>query len=312
MRVFVAGASGAIGRRLVPQLTAAGHEVTSMTRSETKLAALREAGAEPVMADAFDRDGLAEVVANARPEVVVHELTDLPPALNPRRMREELAGNDRLRIEGTRNLVDAAKAAGARRVVAQSIAFAYAPRGGLVKAEEDPLFLEAPPSYQRTVGAVRELEETVLGEDGLEGIVLRYGYFYGPGTSFAPDGSLAQLVRKRRFPTVGKGTGCFSFVHVDDAASATVAAVERGASGIYNVVDDDPALTREWLPVYADAIDAPAPRKVPALVGRLAAGRQAAYMMLEQRGASNQKARRELGWEPRYPSWRKGFRDGLG
>jgi 2-alkyl-3-oxoalkanoate reductase len=292
-------------------LLEAGHEVTGMTRSEEKLAALREAGADPVQADVFDLDRFIETVSQSRPDVVVHELTNIPRAVDPRRFREQFANTNRLRIEGTRNVVDAATAAGARRVIAQSIAFAYAPRGGLVKAEEDPLFLEAPQQYLPLVDAIRRLEKTVLETEGIEGVVLRYGYWYGPGTSYAADGSIATQVKRRRFPIVGKGTGCFSFIHIDDAAAATVAAVERGRPGVYNVVDDDPALAREWLPVYADVLGAPAPRRVPAILARLAAGRQAAYVMLQQRGASNQRAKRELGWEPRYPSWRKGFREAL-
>jgi nucleoside-diphosphate-sugar epimerase len=312
LRIFVAGATGAIGRRLVPMLVEAGHEVTGMTRSEQKTASLREAGADAVVANAFDAEGLAGAIAGAKPEVVIHQLTDIPQAVDPRRFKEQFAGNDRLRVEGTRNLVDAAVAAGVRRVIAQSISFIYAPRGGLVKDEEDPLYLEAPPTYIRTVNAVRELERMVVDRDGIEGVALRYGYFYGPGTSYARDGAIAGAVAKRRFPIVGKGTGCFSFIHVDDAAAATVAAIDSGARGAYNVVDDDPALVREWLPVYADALGAPAPRRAPALLARMMAGRQAIYMMLEQRGASNRKAKRELGWEPRYPSWRKGFREALG
>jgi nucleoside-diphosphate-sugar epimerase len=243
---------------------------------------------------------------------VVHQLTDIPRAINPRRFGEQFATNDRLRVEGTRNLVEAAREAGARRVIAQSVAFAYAPGGRDTKHEDDPLFLDAPFPFRRSVEAIGELERTVTQTDGIEGIVLRYGYFYGPGTPFAPDGSTAQMVRRRRYPIVGSGEGSFSFIHVDDAAEAAVTALDRGATGIYNVVDEDPARVRDWLPIYADALDAPAPRHVPALLARLLAGRWAVDVMTEQRGASNQKAKAELGWEPRWTTWRKGFREALG
>ena len=308
MRIFVAGATGVIGRRVVSLLVGAGHAVTGMTRSPERAEALRAQGAEPVVCDAFDATGLGEAVAAVEPEVVVHELTELPNALDPRRMREQLAGNARIRREGTRNLVEAARAARARRLVAQSIAFAYAPEGEPVKSEGAPLDLDAPPEWRPTVEAVAELERLVTEADGLDGLVLRYGYFYGPETPYARDGAVAGLVRKRRFPIVGRGSGVFSFVHVDDAATATVAAVGRGAPGIYNVVDDEPAPVSEWLPAYAEVIGAPPPGRAPAFVARLLAGRYAVYAATKSRGASNAKAKRELAWELRYPSWRQGFR----
>ena len=240
MRVFVAGATGVIGRVLVPMLRDAGHDVVGMTRSEERAADLREQGVEPAVCDAFDADGVARAVAAARPEVVVNQLTDIPKVIDPRKMDEQFEMNDRLRIEGTRNLMRAAEAAGARRLVSQSIAFAYAPAGTL-RAEDDPLFDDAPPPWGRSVAAVRALERETLGSESVEGVVLRYGYFYGPGTVYAGDGSTAAMVRKRGFPVVGRGTAVYSFIHIDDAASATVAALDRGAPGIYNVVDDDPA-----------------------------------------------------------------------
>jgi nucleoside-diphosphate-sugar epimerase len=255
MKVFVAGASGVLGRRLVPMLVEAGHQVTGITRSSAKADALRAAGAEPVVCDVFDAADLVEKVSAAAPEVVVHELTDLPAALDPRKMDEQFAGNDRLRSEGTRNLVAAAVAAGARRMVAQSIAFAYTPDGGL-KTEDDPLFDAAPHPWARSVEALHALEDAVTKTPGLEGIVLRYGFFYGPGSSYAGDGAQAAMVRKRRFPIIGRGDGVFSYIHVDDAAAATVAAAERGKPGIYNVVDDDPAPLRVWLPHYARVLGA--------------------------------------------------------
>jgi 2-alkyl-3-oxoalkanoate reductase len=308
MRVFVAGASGAIGRALVPRLVAAGHEVTGTTRSEERAEAIRAAGARAAVCEALDADALRAAVEEAAPEVVVHQLTALPHRFDPRD-KEIYAATNRLRTEGTRNLIDAARAAGARRLVCQSIAFAYAPGARPEVMDEDArLALGSPPPFGEGVRAVDEMERAVLGAEGLEGLVLRYGWFYGPGTFYAEDGSMAHDVRKRRFPVIGKGTGLFSFVHVDDAASATVAAVERGAPGVYNVVDDDPAPQREWLPAYAEAFGAKKPFRVPVWVARLVVGKIATIAGV-QPGASNAKAKRELGWEPRWRSWRDGFRE---
>jgi 2-alkyl-3-oxoalkanoate reductase len=306
VRVFVAGASGAIGRPLVPQLIAAGHEVTGMTRSDERAAAIRDAGANAVVCDAFDADAVRSAMAEVRPEVVVHQLTSLPDRLDFRK-KDVYDPTNRVRTEGTRNLIDAALTVGARRMVAQSIAFAYVPEGGRVKTEDDPVLEEAGGAFASGVKALAEMESAVTGTPDLEGVVLRYGFFYGPGTYYAEDGSTAQDVRKRRQPVVGKGTGVFSFIHVDDAAAATVAAVERGAPGIYNITDDEPAEFREWMPVYAEAIGAPKPMRIPAFIARLLAGKEVATFALDLRGASNQKAKRELGWEPRWKSWRQGF-----
>ena len=307
MRVFVAGATGAIGRPLVSQLVAAGHEVTGMTRFPERAEGVRAAGAEAVVCDVFDADGVRGAIAEARPEAVVHQLTDLPADYdtNPARLAR---GTNRLRREGTRVLLDAAQAAGARRFVAQSLAFVYAPDGEWVKDEEAPL-ASAP---EGVVVSVRALEQAVLEAPALEGIVLRYGQFYGPGTWYAADGSIAERVRRRRFPIVGRGEGRFSFIHVEDAAAATVAAIERGRPGVYNVCDDEPAPLREWLPVYAQALGAKPPRRVPALLARMVAGATAAQAATVMRGAANGKAREELAWSPRYPSWREGFRGALG
>ncbi len=312
MRVFVAGAGGVLGRRLVPQLIEAGHEVTGMTRRQERAEAIRAQGAEAVVCDVFEADRVARTVVDAEPDVVVHELTDIPPAINVRKYAEVMAGNDRIRIEGTRNLVAAARAAGARRLVAQSIAFAYAPVEGPVKDEDDPLYLDAGEPLGPTMQAVADLERQTLGAEGIEGLVLRYGYLYGPGTTYAPEGDTAARVRRHRFPVVGTGTGVFSFVHVDDAASATVAAVERGEPGVYNVVDDDPAAVSEWLPYYAEVLGAKAPGSAPLWLARAAGGGRIVLLMEQLRGASNAKARDELGWEPRYRSWREGFRESLG
>ena len=308
MRVFVAGASGAIGRPLVPLLVAAGHEVTGTTRSQERAELIAAAGATPAVVDALDAAALRRAVEAAGPEVVVHELTALPDRFDPRR-RDIYDATNRVRREGTRNLLDAARAAGARRFVCQSIAFAYAPGPEPeIKDEEAPLSLGAPPPFGEGVRALAEMERAVLEADGLEGVVLRYGWFYGPGTYYAEDGSMTADVRRRRFPIVGRGVGLFSFIHVDDAAAATVAAVERGGPGIYNIVDDEPAGQRDWLPVYAEAIGAPRPRRVPVWLARLVAGKMASAINL-QPGASNAKAKRELGWTPRWASWREGFRE---
>lgn len=311
MRVFVAGATGAIGRPLVRQLLDAGHEVTGMTRSEQRAAWLRESGARAAVCDVFDAAGVRAALDEAAPEVVVHQLTALPHRLNYRR-RDLYDATSRVRREGTLILLDAARAAGARRMVAQSIAFVYEPVGGRVKSEDDPVMTDAPAPFGGALLAAYDLERQVTGAEGLDGLVLRYGFFYGPGTAYASDGAFAEDVRRRRLPIVGSGDGVFSLVHVEDAAAATVAAVERGAPGIYNVTDDEPAAMRDWLPAYAEAMGAKPPRRVPAWLARLVAGRAAAMMAADLRGASNERARRELGWSPRYPSWREGFREALG
>jgi nucleoside-diphosphate-sugar epimerase len=309
MKVFVAGATGAIGRPLVRQLVAAGHEVTGMTRREVRAAEIREAGGTPVICDALDSDALERAVVEAAPEAVVHELTALPPRIDYRGKGDPLGPTNRLRREGTRNLIAAARAAGARRLVAESVAFLYAPQGDRVKDEQAPLYLGAPGPFGEAVEALADLERQVTGAEGIEGIVLRYGWLYGPGTHFDRDGAQAEDVRRRKVPVVGRGTGTFSFLQVEDAAAATVAAVEGGAPGVYNVVDDEPVPYGEWLPVFAAAIGAKRPRRVPVWLARLIAGAAASSMAVELRGASNAKIKRELGWRPRYASWRQGFAD---
>ncbi len=305
MRIFVAGASGVLGRALTPLLLQAGHQPTGMTRSPERAGQIRAQGADAVVCDALDGEAVRAAVLAAKPQAVIHELTDIPARLDPRKYRAQLAGTNRLRREGTRNLLAAAREAGAERFVAQSIAFAYAPEGDWVKDEDAPLAPDAPPPMSDAIQAAAELERQVLGAGGL---VLRYGFFYGPGTQFAPDGFYADLARKRRFPVVGSGEGHWSFIHVDDAATATLAALERGTPGIYNIVDDDPAPARNWLPVYAEAVGGKRPFKVPVWMGRLGGGPAAVSGMTTQRAASNAKAKRELGWKPRTPSWRDGFR----
>src|ERR687893_604616 len=308
MRVFVAGATGAIGKQLVPRLVRAGHEVHGMTRSESKQAMLHEFGAVPVVADALDPDQVAEAVGRARPDVIVHQLTAIPEKLDLRHFDRDFALTNRLRTEGTDHLLSAGQAVGVRRFVAQSYgAWPYARIGGPVKSEEDPLDPSPAREMRQSAAAIRYLEEAVLGGRWTEGIVLRYGSFYGPGTSMAPGGEQSELVHKRKFPLVGDGGGVWSFIHVADAAEATVAAVERGNRGVYNIVDDDPAPVAKWLPALAEELGAKKPVRVPRFIGRLFAGEAGVVMMNEVRGASNAKAKRELGWHPAHPSWRQGF-----
>jgi nucleoside-diphosphate-sugar epimerase len=308
MRVFVAGATGAIGKQLVPRLVEAGHEVHGMTRSESKRAMLQELGALPVVADALDSDQVAEAVGRARPEVIVHQLTAIG-AVDMRHFDRDFALTNRLRTEGTDHLLSAGQAVGVRRFVAQGVGGygAYARTGGPVKTEEDPLDPTPAREMRETLAAVRHLEEAVLGARWTEGLVLRYGVFYGPGTSLAPGAEQFELVRRRKFPLVGDGGGVWSFIHVADAAEATVAAVERGGRGVYNVVDDDPAPVAKWLPVLAQELGAKKPMRVPRFIGHLFAGEAGVVMMTDVRGASNAKAKRELGWHPAHPSWREGF-----
>jgi nucleoside-diphosphate-sugar epimerase len=294
----------------VPALLAAGHEVTGMTRHEERALLVRAAGAECAVCDVFEVEALNAAVAAAQPEVVVHELTSLPAELDPRRKGVYIA-NNRIRSEGTRNLIAAAREAGARRFVAQSIGFMYLPTGSAVKSEADPILSSAKGEFGGSVDATRDLERQTLEAAGMEGIVLRYAFFYGPGTSYASDGYQASEVRKRRFPIIGDGSGTFSFIHIDDAATATVAACERGGPGIYNVADDEPAPLREWLPAYAEALGAKRPWHVPMWLARLIGG-PAAGLAGAMRGCSNARAKAELDWQPRWSSWRQGFREGLG
>lgn len=312
MDVFVAGGSGAVGRRLVPQLLVAGHQVTAMTRSTRNAEWLRRVGAQPVIADALDREAVLDAVKQAAPEVLIHQLTGLTGLQSLRNFDREFALTNRLRTEGTDALLEAARATRVRRFIAQSYGnWNYARTGSGLKTELDPLDAEPPAKQARTLAALRYLEEAVLGADGIEGVALRYGNFYGPGTNMALDGDIVAQVRKRRVPIVGDGAGVWSFIHMDDAAAAAIAAMERGAPGIYNVSDDQPAPVREWLPALAEAVGAKPPRRVPVWLGRIAAGEVGVSMMTRIRGTSNAKAKRELGWSPRYPSYREGFRHGL-
>ncbi len=305
MDIFIAGATGAIGRSLIPLLTEQGHTVTGTTRSPAKADALRALGAQPVVVDGLDREGMHAAVAAARPDVVVHEMTALSGLADLRKFEQAFAQTNRLRTEGTDHLIAAARAAGVERIVAQSYAGWPAARSGPPVQDETAPFDPDPPRQLRSsLDAIRHLEQAVTGAGG---VVLRYGGFYGPGTGIAPGAEQWEAVRARKFPVVGDGGGVWSFAHIDDAAGATLAAIEDFRPGeVFNAVDDDPAPVREWLPVLASAIGAPAPRHVPRWVARLM-GEHLVVMMTEIRGASNAKIRRELGWEPKWPTWREGF-----
>jgi 2-alkyl-3-oxoalkanoate reductase len=305
MRVFVTGATGALGRHLVPGLVAAGHEVTATTRTPGKVAQLREAGAEPVVVDGLDREAVIAAVRAAAPEVIVHEMTALAGMRSFRNPDKLFAVTNELRTRGTDNLLAAAERAGTRRVIAQGYAGPGPDKrsGGGLKTEEDPFDWRPVPSTLRAQAAIRHVEKTVPLE-APEGLVLRYGSFYGPGASEI----LLDMVRKRQVPVIGGGTGIWSFIEITDGAAATLAAVDRGAPGVYNVVDSDPAPVAEWLPYLAKVMGAKPPLRVPAWLGRLLAGEFVVAQMTTSRGSSNEKARKELGWEPRYASWREGFR----
>ena len=308
MRVLVAGATGAVGRRLVPLLTAAGHSVVGLTHTAAKVAVVQQLGAEPAIVDGLDRIAVHRAVQQARPEIVVHEMTALG-GVDWRRFDRSFVLTNRLRTEGTDYLVAAAAAAGVRRLVAQSYCgWPYARTGGPIKHEGDLLDPSPPRALRRTLDAIRHLETAVTGAPGMVGIVLRYGAFYGPNTGILAS-TVLDDIRRRRFPLIGDGGGWWSFAHVDDAAAATLAAIERGAGGIYNVVDDEPAPVRVWLPALAQTIGASSPMQVPRFVARVLAGSAVVTMMTESRAGTNAKAKRELRWQPRYTSWRQGFAD---
>jgi nucleoside-diphosphate-sugar epimerase len=307
VKVFVAGATGAIGKQLIPQLVAAGHDVVATTRSASRVEEVRRLGGEPAIVDGLDEQALVAAVRRAQPEVVIHEMTALAGKTDLRHFDRMFATTNQLRTTGTDYLIRAAQQAGARRLIVQSYAgWPNIREGSAVKTEEDPLDPN-PPKWQReSMAAFLHLEKVVPAAGGLEGVVLRYGSLYGPGTGMTSN-EVVELLRKRQFPIVGDGAGMWSFIHVADAASATVAALDHGAPGIYNVVDDDPAPAAEWIPPLARAIGAKPPRRVPVWLGRILAGEVPVSMMTRIRGSSNAKAKRELDWEPRHPSWREGF-----
>jgi 2-alkyl-3-oxoalkanoate reductase len=312
MKIFVAGASGAIGKRLVPPLVAAGHRVVATTRTPAKLERLRGAGAEAVLMDGLDRDAVMKAVVAARPDVVVHQMTALASLKSLKNFDKDFALTNRLRTDGTKFLLEAAAAAGTRRFVAQSYSgWPNGRRGSRVKTEEDPLESDVPSTAVMTLDAICTLERLTVDTAGISGIALRYGSLYGPNTSISSHGEIVELVRQRKLPLVGSGAGVWSFIHVDDAARATELALDRGAPGVYNIVDDEPAEVSEWLPELARAIGAKPPHHLPAWIARFALGESGVSMMTEIRGASNAKARRTFGWQPAYASWRDGFRRGL-
>jgi nucleoside-diphosphate-sugar epimerase len=309
MKVLLAGATGALGKQLVPRLVAAGHEVVGTTRTPAKLELLGELGATAAVMDVLDPDQVARVVAEAEPEAIIHQATALNRAFDPRNVDRTFAETNRLRTEGTDHLLAAGRAVDVKRFIAQSYAgWPFARSGGPVKTEDDPLDPTPPKGIRATLEAIRHVEDAVTGADWTEGVVLRYGGFYGPGTSLSREGGAQiEMIRRRRLPVIGDGGGVWSFVQIEDAADATAAAVTRGRRGVYNIVDDDPAPVAEWLPAAASAVGAPPPRHVPRWLGRIVAGEAGTMMMTEIRGASNAKAKRELGWQPRHPSWREGF-----
>lgn len=303
MKIFVAGASGVIGRQLVPLLVKAGHEVSGTTRFEAKRPVLQKLGASPLVLDALNPGQVFEAVRATRPEVIVHELTAIGD-INTRQMEQSFAATNQLRTAGTDNLMSAARECGVRRVVAQSHIVLYRRSGGPVKGEADSIGNQGPAGMRENEGALKYLEDAVLENGAMEASVLRYGWFCGPGTSMSLEGETFDLIRRRRFPLVGDGQAVWSFVHVFDAAKATVAAIESQATGIYNIVDDEPAKVAEWLPELAKQLGAKRPIRLPKFVARLVAGDAGVVMMTELRGASNLKAKRELGWKPEYPTWR--------
>ena len=308
MRVFVAGATGAVGRPLVAALIAAGHSVVGLTRTPAKAEAIRRMGAEPVIGDGLDAEAIRAAVVAARPEIIVHEMTDLTTATDLRPFDQAFARSNQLRTRGTDILLAAAREAGVRRFVAQSYCgWGFARSGGAVKTETDQLDPDPPQEFRRTLEAIRHLERTVTGSSSPQGIALRYGAFYGPGTGMLSNAMVEEL-RHRRMPLIGDGAGWWSFIHVEDAASATVKAIERGKPGnIYNIVDDEPAQVRDWLPALAKILGAKPPFRVPAWIARLLAGEHMVVMMTQVRAGSNAKAKNELGWHPAHPSWRQGF-----
>jgi nucleoside-diphosphate-sugar epimerase len=312
MKILLVGATGAIGRRLVSLLVGAGHTVTGTTRQADKARSISSSGATPLVVNALNRDELLKGVQQAAPDVIIHQLTAIPARFNMRHFDQEFASTNRLRIEGTDNLLAAARAAGCRRFVAQSYTgWPYARDGGWIKTEKDPLLSSPDAGSRESFKAIVHLESTVLGDKAIQGFVLRYGAFYGPGTALGTGGSVLEDIKQRGIPIVGKGTGYWSFIHIDDAAAATMAAVGGNTPGLYNISDDEPAPVSEWLPFLASVLGAKPPRHVAAWLGKLAIGQHGMAMMTTARGASNDKAKSLLPWKLKWPTWREGFREGL-
>lgn len=312
MRVFLAGATGAVGKALVPMLTANGHTIIGATRTQAKLSSLRSAGVEPVLADILDRDSIVKAVSSVQPDVIVHQCTSLTNLKDLKHWDDEFEMTNRLRTEGTDNLIAAALTAGTRRLVVQSFTGWPNERvGSRIKTEADALDPDPPKAMSRTLDAIRRMEEAVLRTQSITSVVLRYGSFYGPGTSVDNGGSFVEAIRERKFPLVGSGAGVWSWIHMEDVASATKLAIEGEMTGTYNIVDDEPAEVSIWLPYLAEIVGAKKPLHIPAWIGRLAIGDSGVSMMTQIRGSSNAKAKRVLGWQPRYTSWRQGFLCGL-
>ena len=303
MNIFIAGGSGAIGRQLVPMLVRSGHRVVAMTRTPHGAAALQAMGAKPVIADVFDAARLGDLVQRAQPEIVIHQLTAFGSTVG-----DPLQETLRIRTEGTRNLVAAARRSGARRFIAQSISFICTPLESGLTDEETPLYLNAPPAIRPLSQAVAQLEDQALRAQGMQGVVLRYGWFYGPGTNYDPEGVIPRAIQRGRMAIVGAGNGTYSFVHVHDAAAATLKALLGAEPGIYNIVDDAPVPLRQWLPVAAKLLGGPAPAHMDEALARHKLGDMMVYIFNEQSGASNLKAKRALAWEPSIPSWEDGFK----
>jgi nucleoside-diphosphate-sugar epimerase len=315
MRVFIAGATGAVGSRLAPLLSDEGHDVFGSSRNDAGRAAVDAAGATGIVMDPLDAGSVREAIAEAKPDVVVHQLTALSGMTgNLKKWDQDFAVTNRLRTEGTDHLLAAARASGVRRFVAQSYGGHWTNQrtGGPVKSEDDPLVDRAGTEATQSLRALKHLERAVTTAPGLEGLVLRYGNFYGPGNTLSRDGEMGELVRRGKIPVVGGGRGVWSWIHIDDAVAATVAAIERGEPGIYNVVDDDPAPVSDWLPYLAEQLGGKQPMRIPAWLARPLIGEFGVELMTSVRGSSNAKAKRELGWAPRYSSWREGFRTGIG
>lgn len=309
MRVFVTGAAGVLGRRLIPTLVGRGHHVVGLTRSAEKRGLLEQLGAEALVADVLKPTAILDAVVAAKPEIVVSLLTDLPQRLDLRRINETYDANNRLRVEGTSNLVAAARAASVSRLIIESLAIWYAPDSTTARDEQSPLFLDAPEPIGRSVRALTEMEH-LAQQPPFKTVILRYGSFYGPGTWFGRGGSIHEDIANRRYPVLGDGAGYYSWIHIDDAAAATAAAIESDASGVFNVVDDHPVQTREWLPAYAETIGAPPPRSVPLFMARLVAGGLVDWQA-QMPPVSNARIKQTLGWRPAYASWRDGFGTGL-
>ena len=309
MRVFVAGATGVIGRQLVPLLTSVGHEVVGMSRSGNRADVLERSGGQVVVADALDRAAVTRAMKESKPDAVVHMATAIPHAVNPKRLSKDFEVTNKLRTEGTRNLVEAAREVGVQRVISQGLAYAYDPQGSGPANEDEPLWRDPPKEFAPVLGALQELERLTLETNGL---VLRFGHLYGPGTIYAPDGSFTQGVQAGKVPLVGKAESVFSFTHTHDAASAIVAALDRDASGVLNIVDDDPTPMNQWLPEMANLLGAKQPKRAPAAIARMAVGGWGVAFMTQLRGADNARARLRLDWRPQYATWREGFAAELG